>query len=138
MPLILPTRSSSLALPSGLITDLSKSKNASAAYVTLVAAGTGAGAGAGAAFGAGATATGAGAGAGAGATTGTIAPSQPGAAVAGVQKLSRQHNSLVPFFQTISLVPFFQLSIVCAPAAVTSAAEANNIAILLSFFMVLL
>jgi hypothetical protein len=30
------------------------------------------------------------------------------------------------------------LSIVCAPAAVTSAAEANNIATLLSFFMVLL
>ncbi len=67
-----------------------------------------------------------------------MAPSQPGAAVAGVQNALRQHNSFVPFLQTCSPVPFFQLSIVCAPAAVTSAAEANNIATLLSFFMVLL
>ena len=74
----------------------------------------------------------------AGAIAGAIAPSQPGAAVAGVQLASRQHSSLVPFFQTSSRLPFIQLSIVCAPAAVTSAAEANNIATLLSFFMVLL
>src|SRR3954463_6315026 len=47
MSLTLPTRSSSLALPSGFRTDLSKSKNASAAYVTLVAATAGAGGGAG-------------------------------------------------------------------------------------------
>src|SRR3954463_14021787 len=56
MPLTLSTRSSSLALPSGLSTALSKSKKASAAYVTLVAAGgcgAGAGAGAGRAGGAG-------------------------------------------------------------------------------------
>jgi hypothetical protein len=45
---------------------------------------------------------------------------------------------LVPFFQTSSLEPFFQLSTVCAPAAVTNAAEANNIATLFNFFMVLL
>jgi hypothetical protein len=44
----------------------------------------------------------------------------------------------VPFFQTSSFVPFFQLSTDCAPAAVTSAAEANNIATLFNFFMVLL
>ena len=58
--------------------------------------------------------------------------------MAGVQLASRQHSSLVPFFQTNSPEPFFQLSIVCAPAAVASAAEANNIATLFSFFMVLL
>jgi len=45
---------------------------------------------------------------------------------------------LVPFFQTSSFVPFFQLSTVCAPAAVASAAEAISIATLFSFFMVLL
>jgi hypothetical protein len=67
-----------------------------------------------------------------------MAPSQPGAAVAGVQLASRQHSSLVPFFQTCSAVPLRQLSIVWAPAAVASAAEANIIATLFSFFMVLL
>src|SRR4051812_24588042 len=104
MPWILPVRSSSLALPSGFRTALSKSKNASAAYVTLVAAGgcgaAGAGAGgggAGRATGAGGAATGAGAGA-----ARTRAPSQPTAAVAGVQLASRQHSSLVPLRQTYS------------------------------------
>src|SRR5205085_4000310 len=151
MPLTLSTRSSSLALPSGLSTDLSKSKKASAAYVTLVAAGgCAAGAGAGAA-GRAAGAAGAAAGAGAGAWT-TRAPSQPTAAVAGVQKLSRQQYSLVPFFQTSSLVPFSQLSMRLPPSAActrvpiggdvdqpaSSAADAISSATLLRFFMVLL
>src|SRR6476619_7672270 len=92
MPWTLPTRSSSLALPSGLRTDLSKSKKASAAYVTFVAATAGAGAGVGAGVGAGGRTTGAATGAGAGAAT-TRAPSQPLAAVAGVQKASRQQSS---------------------------------------------
>ena len=64
-----------------------------------------------------------------------MAPSQPAAAVAGVQLASRQHSSLVPFFQTSSLVPLRQLSTVWAPAAVARAAVANSMAILLSFFM---
>src|SRR5215208_7481078 len=94
IPLTLLTRSSSFALPSGLSTALSKSKNASAAYVTLVAAGGwGAGAGAGAAAGGGVGAA-AGGGAGAGGGGGTRAPSQPLAAVAGVQLALRQHSSL--------------------------------------------
>src|SRR5687768_13314340 len=147
MSLTLPTRSSSLARPSGLSTALSKSKKASAAYVTLVAAGgCGAGAGRAAAGGGGAgCAAGAGGGAGGG---GTRAPSQPWAAVAGVQLASRRHSSLVPFFHTSSLVPLLQLSIcgpalaavtrVCAPAAVASAAAANISATWFSFFMVLL
>jgi hypothetical protein len=67
-----------------------------------------------------------------------MAPSQPAAAVAGVQEASRQHSSLVPFFQTSSDVPLRQLSIVWAPAAEARAAEANSIATLFSFFMVLL
>ena len=67
-----------------------------------------------------------------------MAPSQPTAAVAGVQKLSRQQSSLLPFFQTNSEEPLRQLSMDCAPAAEASAAVANNIATLLSFFMVLL
>jgi hypothetical protein len=84
-------------------------------------------------------ATGAGAGAGAAAMgLATIAPSQPTAAVAGVQLASRQHSSLVPFFQTSSPVPLRQLSTVWAPAALASAAVANTIATLFSFFMVLL
>src|SRR5574344_938775 len=95
LPILFAT-SSSLALPAGLRTALSKSKNASAAKVTLEAAATGAAAAAGAAA--------------AGAAATCSAPSQPGAAVAGVQLASRQHNSLVPFFQTSSLEPFFQLS----------------------------
>src|SRR3954470_1246049 len=152
MSFTLPTRSSSLARPSGLSTALSKSKKASAAYVTLVAAG-GCGAGAGAGAGRAAGAAGAAAGAGAGAWT-TRAPSQPTAAVAGVQKLSRQQYSLVPFFQTSSLVPFTQLSMRLPPSAActrvpvgadpiveqpaSTAADASNSATLFSFFMVLL
>jgi hypothetical protein len=69
---------------------------------------------------------------------GTIAPSQPTAAVAGVQLASRQHNSLVPFFQTRSDVALRQLSIVWAPAADAMAAVAISIATLFSFFMVFL
>src|SRR3954468_7871318 len=113
MCLTLPTRSSSFARPSGLSTALSKSKNASAAYVTLEATGGAGGAGVGAGAGAGRASTGggggaatAGAGAGAGGGGGTRAPSQPLAAVAGVQLASRQHSSLVPFFHTSSPVPF--------------------------------
>src|SRR4051812_15154735 len=112
MSLTLPTRSSSLARPSGLSTALSKSKKASAAYVTLVAAGGwGAGAGAGAAAGGatGAAAAGAGAGGGGGGG-GTRAPSQPLAAVAGVQVESRQHSSCVLFFHTSCLLLSCQLS----------------------------
>ena len=103
------------------------------------ALGAGAGAGAGAAaLGAGAAAAGAGAGAGAGAALGgTMAPSQPAAAVAGVQVASRQHSSLVPFFQAWP-APLRQLSSDCALAAVAKAAEANTIATLFNFFMVLL
>src|SRR5205809_919986 len=99
-PLILLTRSSSLARPSGLRTDLSKSKNASAAKVTfsLVGAGTTAAAGGAAGAGAGAgAARGAGAGTGGGGGGGT--PSQPCRPVAGVHTPSRQQSSLVPFFQ---------------------------------------
>jgi hypothetical protein len=66
-----------------------------------------------------------------------MAPSQPAAAVAGVQVASRQHSSLVPFFQAWP-VPLRQLSTVCALAAVAKAAEANTIATLMNFFMVLL
>src|SRR3954470_16755690 len=136
MSFTLPTRSSSLARPSGLSTDLSKSKKASAAYVTLVAAG-GVGAGAGAGGGArGSTGAAAGGGAGGGGGGGgTSAPSQPLAAVAGVQKASRQQSSLVPFFQTSSPEPFCQLSMrlppsaavtrVCALAPPAMAATAN-------------
>ena len=90
----------------------------------------------------------AGAGAAAGGGGGTSAPSQPLAAVAGVQLALRQHSSLVPFLHTTSPEPFCQLSMrlppsaavtrVCAPAAVDRAATANNSATLFSFFMVLL
>ena len=113
----------------------------------MAAAGGGAGLAAGAAAlgAAGAAALGAGAGAGAAALGAgaaafgaAIAPSQPAAAVAGVQLASRQHSSLVPFFQACSPVPLRQLSTVCALAAVAKAAEANTIATLLNFFMVLL
>ena len=58
--------------------------------------------------------------------------------MAGVQKLLRQHSSLVPFFQTNSEELLRQLSMDCAPAAVASAAVANNIATLFSFFIFLL
>ena len=111
----------------------------------MAAAGGGAGRAAGAAAlgaaaagaGAGAAALGAGAGAGAAALGAAIAPSQPAAAVAGVQLASRQHSSLEPFFQAWP-VPLRQLSTDCALAAVAKAAEANTIANLLNFFMVLL
>src|SRR5450756_1271783 len=66
-----------------------------------------------------------------------MAPSQSTAAVAGVQKLSRQHNSLVPFFQVMPL-GLTQLSTVWAPATVANAAAATSIATLFNFFMVLL
>ena len=110
----------------------------------MAAAGGGAGRAAGAAAlaagagaGAGAAALGAGAGAGAAALGATMAPSQPAAAVAGVHVASRQHSSLLPFFQAWP-VPLRQLSTDCALAAVAKAAEANTIANLLNFFMVLL
>ena len=112
----------------------------------MAAAGGGAGLAAGAAAlgAAGAAALGAGAGAGAAALGAgaaalgaAIAPSQPAAAVAGVQLASRQHSSLEPFFQAWP-VPLRQLSTDCALAAVAKAAEANTIANLLNFFMVLL
>jgi hypothetical protein len=67
-----------------------------------------------------------------------MAPSQAAAAVAGVQVAPRQQSSLEPFFQACSPVPLRQLSTDCAPAAVAKAAEANTIATLLNFFMVLL
>src|ERR1700712_1492208 len=139
MPLILLSRSSSLALPSGFRTDLSKSKNASAANVTLVLAGTGGGGGGG-----GVTAGGAG---GGGATTGAWAtfkaPSQVGSAVAGVQNASRQQSSLVPFFQVRPVV-LTQLSTVLAWAnadvpvvapVAAIAAVAMSDATLFSFFI---
>ena len=108
----------------------------------MAAAGGGAGRAAGAAAlaagaGAGAAALGAGAGAGAAALGATMAPSQPAAAVAGVQVASRQHSSLVPFFQAWPVL-LRQLSTDCALAAVAKAAEANTIATLMNFFMVLL
>src|SRR6218665_667393 len=188
MSLTLETRSSSLALPSGLITDLSKSKNASVAWVTLVAtAGAGVEAEAvagvwpaaaagdeeeeaadvGAAFcAAAAVAAAAGEGeeeaadvgaafcaaaavaaaavvagvaaAAAAAAVVAIALSQPAEAVAGVQLALRQQCSLLPFFQASWPEASLQLSADWAPAAAASVAEANNIATLFSFFMVLL
>ncbi|MDE2082993.1 MAG: hypothetical protein KGI90_16730, partial [Burkholderiales bacterium] len=94
--------------------------------------GGGGGGGGGAAGGGGGGAAGAG---------GFWAPSQPGAAVAGVQPESRQHSSLVPFFQTVPSVAR-QLSTVFAWANATigaaSAADAKSTATLFNFFMVLL
>src|SRR5436309_14211808 len=111
MPPILPTRSSSFALPSGLSTALSKSKKASAAKVTFSLTGAiGTGGGGGGATGAGAGGGGAGGGGGGGAS-GLNAPSQSGVAVAGVQLASRQQSSLVPFFQGVP-TELTQLSIV--------------------------
>jgi hypothetical protein len=66
-----------------------------------------------------------------------MAPSQVAAAVAGVQLASRQHSSLVPFFQTVPSAAR-QLSMVWAPAAVAMAAVAKSIATLFNFFMVFL
>ena len=99
---------------------------------------SGAGAAGAAAAGAGAAGAGAGAGAGAAALGATIAPSQPTAAVAGVQLELRQQSSLVPFFQISSLVPLRQLSMVWAPAAVASAAVAISIATLFNFIIFVL
>ena len=87
-PLSLAVRSASFFVPSGLITDLSKSKSASDNKVTFVEVTARAGA-AGAAFCAGAGAAALGAGAGAG---GFRAPSQSAAAVAGVQLASLQQR----------------------------------------------
>src|ERR1700712_787788 len=101
MPPILLVKSSSLALPSGLRTALSKSKKASAAKVTfsLTGATTTAG-GAGGAGGGGATGAGGGGGGAIGAGAGGLmAPSQSALAVSGVQVPSRQHSSFVPFIQ---------------------------------------
>src|SRR5690606_10853454 len=102
------------------MTYLSKSKNVSAFRTTLEAVG----------------ATTAGAGAGASAT-GT--PSQPAIPVAGVQKLLRQHSSLVPFIQTSPKL-LRRLSTVCAEAepAAVAAAKARARAILEGLFMFLL
>jgi hypothetical protein len=67
-----------------------------------------------------------------------MAPSHSAAAVAGVQLVSRQHSSLVPFFHTMPSVER-QLSTVLACAKATtgaaSAADANSIATLFSFFI---
>ena len=70
-----------------------------------------------------------------------IAPSQFSAAVAGVQLASRQHSSLLPFFQ-VSPKGFCQLSTdlpwANAIIGARTAADANSTATLLSFFMILL
>src|SRR5690606_33748153 len=94
---------------------LSKSKNVSAFSTTLLAVGATTGASA----------------------TGT--PSQPGTPVAGVQKLLRQHSSLVPFIQTLPN-GLRQLSTVCAETApeAEAAAIASASAILEGLFMFLL
>jgi hypothetical protein len=65
-----------------------------------------------------------------------MAPSQPAAAVAGVQLASRQHWP-VPLFHG-SPVPLRQLSTDWALATVAKTAVAKTIATLLKFFMVLL
>jgi hypothetical protein len=72
-----------------------------------------------------------------------ITPSQASSAVAGVQLASRQHSSLVPFFQTVPVADF-QLSIdfaappcdaANAPIGAASAADANSTATLFNFFI---
>ena len=65
-----------------------------------------------------------------------MAPSQPTAAVAGVQLAARQQNSLVPFFQTVPSA-LTQL-LTSALAAVAKAAVANSIATLFSLIMEIL
>src|SRR3954464_5853791 len=82
MPFILFARSSSFDLPSGLITDLSKSNSTSAAKVIFSATGFGlaaSGAGFGAGAGAGVEGAGAGIGAGAGAGAGASCVAHPAA-----------------------------------------------------------
>jgi len=78
------------------------------------------------------------AGAGGSATTffSTIAPSQPGAAVAGVQEEFLQHSPEA-FFQT-SLEELRQLLITCAEAAEANVTAANKTAKRLNLFMMLL
>src|SRR3954468_15421169 len=89
MPRILPERSSSFALPSGLTTDLSKSKSTSAAKVTFSATGLGFG---GSGFGSGFRAgCGAGAGAGGGAGGGAGFGSSVAQATASAVKATRTH-----------------------------------------------
>jgi hypothetical protein len=61
--------------------------------------------------------------------------------VAGVQPALRQHNSLVPFFQTVpSAARQLSLLLAWANAAMgmASAADAKSIATLFSFFMFIL
>jgi hypothetical protein len=65
-----------------------------------------------------------------------MAPSQPGAAVAGVQEAFLQHWPLA-FFQTSPLA-LRQLLISWAPATVTKVAAARKVASLLNCFMLLL
>jgi hypothetical protein len=65
-----------------------------------------------------------------------MAPSQPGAAVAGVQLASRQHSPAASF--QMSPAVLFQLWISCAPATEASAAVAMTIATLLISFMTFL
>ena len=105
--------------------------------------GAGAGAtttGAGAGAGAGATTTGAGAGAGAGAAATTIAPSQPGAAVAGVQLALRQHRpDALPIFHCKLPWPLRQLSLLVvepfAKAEPATATVAKSIATLFNLII---
>src|SRR5690606_32743904 len=91
--------------PSGLMVDLSKSKKVSAFRTTLLAVG---------------------------ATTGASATGRPHsalAAVAGVQKASRQQCSPEPFIQTVLSTPV-QLSLAEAEPTTDMAAMASPIAIL--------
>jgi hypothetical protein len=68
-----------------------------------------------------------------------MAPSQAASAVAGLQPASRQHSSLLPFFQTVAPSAARQLSIdfACANAAIgaASAADAKSTATLFNFFI---
>jgi hypothetical protein len=67
-----------------------------------------------------------------------MAPSQRSSAVAGVQPASRQHSSLVPFFQTVpSAARQLSIDFACANAAIgaASAADANSTATLFNFFI---
>src|SRR5512145_504695 len=83
--LSLPTKSSSLALPSGFRTALSKSKKTSAAKVTFSVTGFGGGGGAGFATGGGGAAAGGGGGGGSQTCFGSRSLSHSQLAIAGVQ-----------------------------------------------------
>src|SRR5262245_37232442 len=99
MPFILLVRSSSLALPSGLIAALSKSNSTSAAKVTFSATGFGLAA-SGAGFGAaGAAGAGAGVGAGAGAGAGASCVAQPT-----TKANAADHSQNVLFISSLPLV----------------------------------